>query len=60
MQKALKQLIDTLDKVFEEHEEIGGTDVREQMYDTVHKTHLMSISGMQRNRDKQPTGRWSI
>ena len=31
MKKALKQLINALDKVFEEHEEVGDTAVREQM-----------------------------
>ena len=37
MKKALKQLIDTLDGIFEEHEEVGDTAVRQFMYDAVHK-----------------------
>jgi hypothetical protein len=37
MKKALKKLIDELDDVFGEHEEVGDTYVREQMYDAVHK-----------------------
>lgn len=45
MKKALKQLIDALDKVFEEHAEVGDTDVREQMYDAVHKGFIMPQPG---------------
>jgi len=45
MKKALKQLINALDKVFEEHEEVGDTDVREQMYDAVHKGFIVPETG---------------
>jgi hypothetical protein len=45
MKKALKQLINALDKVFEEHEEVGDTDVREQMYDAVHKGFIVPQPG---------------
>jgi hypothetical protein len=45
MKKALKQLINTLDKVFEEHEEVGDTDVREQMYEAVHKVFIVQQEG---------------
>lgn len=41
MERALKKLIDALDKVFEEHEEVGDTDVREQMYDAVHRGFIV-------------------
>src|SRR5262245_46386651 len=36
MKQALKQLIDDLDAIFEEHEELGDTDVREQMAMAIH------------------------
>jgi len=45
MKKSLKQLINALDKVFEEHEEVGDTDVREQMYDTVRKGFIVPQLG---------------
>jgi hypothetical protein len=45
MKKALKQLINALDKVFEEHDEVGDTDVREQMYDAVHKGFIVPQPG---------------
>jgi hypothetical protein len=41
MKKALEQLINALDKVFEEHEEVGDTAVRELMYDAVHKSFIV-------------------
>lgn len=41
MKKPLKQLLNALDAVFEIHEEVGDTDVREQMYDAVHKTYIV-------------------
>ena len=41
MKKALKQLINALDKIFEVHEEVGDTAVREFMYDAVHKSFIM-------------------
>jgi hypothetical protein len=45
MKKALKELINALDKVFEQHEEVADTDVREQMYDAVHKTFIVPQTG---------------
>jgi hypothetical protein len=45
MKKALKQLINALDQVFEEHEEVGDTDVREQMYDAVYKGFIVPQAG---------------
>jgi len=45
MKKALKQLIDALDKVFDEYEEVGDTDVREQMYEAVHKGFIVPQTG---------------
>ena len=45
MKKALKQLIDALDKVFERHEEVGDTAVREAMYDAVHKSFIKPVKG---------------
>lgn len=45
MKRALKQLINALDKVFEEHDEVGDTDVREQMYDAVHKAFIVPRAG---------------
>jgi len=41
MKKALKQLINALDKVFEEHEEVGDSMVRELMYNAVHKSFIV-------------------
>jgi hypothetical protein len=39
MKKALKQLINALDKLAEDgHDEVMDTDVREQMHDAVYKT----------------------
>ena len=34
--KALKKLLTSLDKIMDKHEEIGDTDVREQMYEAVY------------------------
>jgi hypothetical protein len=45
MPKALKQLINALDKVFAEHKEVGDTDVREQMYYAVHKGFIAPRHG---------------
>jgi len=47
MKKALKQLLNALDKVFEEHEEVGDTAVREFMYDAVHKSFVVPQAGYQ-------------
>jgi hypothetical protein len=40
MKQALKQLIDDLDAIFEEHEELGDTDVREQMAMAIHQAFI--------------------
>ena len=45
MKKALKQLIDELDHVFEEHEEVGDTAVREEMSDAIHKGFILPQAG---------------
>ena len=45
MKKALRQLINTLDKVFETHEEVGDTAVREAMYDAIHKSFIKPVKG---------------
>ena len=47
MKRALKQLLDALDEVSEEHEEVGDTDVREQMSDAVHKGFIVPQPGHQ-------------
>ncbi|HWN96121.1 MAG TPA: hypothetical protein VNT99_13875 [Methylomirabilota bacterium] len=36
IKKALRQLLVALDKIFERHEEIGDTDVREKMFAAIH------------------------
>lgn len=41
MKKPLKGLINALDKIYEEHEEVGDTAVREAMYDAVHKSFIV-------------------
>jgi len=41
VKKALKQLINALDKIFEQHEEVGDTAVREQMHDAVRKGFIV-------------------
>lgn len=43
MKKALKRLIDALDKVFDTHEEVGDTAVREAMYEAVHKSFIKPV-----------------
>jgi hypothetical protein len=45
MKKALKQLINALDRVFAEHEEVGDTAVRQFMYDAVHKSFIVPQPG---------------
>jgi hypothetical protein len=45
MKKALKQLLNALDKIMEEHEEVGDTAVREFMYDAVHKSFIVPQPG---------------
>jgi hypothetical protein len=45
MKKALKQLINALDKVFEQHEEVGDTAVRQFMYGAVHESFIVPQVG---------------
>lgn len=45
IRKALKQLISALDAIFQAHEELGDTDVREKMYDAIHKGFIKPRSG---------------
>lgn len=45
MKKALKQLIDALDRVYEEHEELGDSAVRDQMYNAIHKGFIVPELG---------------
>ena len=45
MKKALKQLLNALDKLIEEQEEVGDTAVREAMYDAVHKSFIVPQPG---------------
>ena len=45
MKKALEQLINALDRVFETDEEVGDTAVREAMYDAVHKSFIKPVKG---------------
>jgi len=37
LEKSLKQLLNTLDKIFEQHEELGDSDVRDRMASVIHK-----------------------
>jgi hypothetical protein len=53
MKKALKQLISGLDKIMEEHEEVGDTAVREAMYEAVHKGFIAPEAGFQLPDDFQ-------
>lgn len=46
MKKALKQLLNSLDKLAEgDHDEVLDTDVREQMHDVVYKTLVEPVAG---------------
>ena len=45
MKKALKQLLNALDRVFETHEEVGDTAVREAMHEAVHKAFIEPVKG---------------
>jgi hypothetical protein len=51
MKKALKQLLNALDKVFENHEEVGDTDVREQMFEAVLKSFIRPEKGYKLPRE---------
>jgi hypothetical protein len=43
MKKALKVLLNAMDKVAEEHEEVGDTAVREQMREAIEKALLAPV-----------------
>lgn len=45
MKKALKILLDALEAVFEEHEEVGDTDVKQSMYEAVHAGFIVPQPG---------------
>lgn len=45
MKTALEQLINDLDHVIEDHEEVGDTDVREQMSEAVRKSFIVPEPG---------------
>ncbi len=45
MKKALKSLINALDRIFESHEEVGDTAVRLAMYEAVHKSFIVPEAG---------------
>src|ERR1700683_1504779 len=40
MKKALKQLLDALDKIYETDGEVGDTAVREAMHEAIHKSFV--------------------
>lgn len=45
MQKALVELVDALAEIEKENDEIGDTDVREQMFEAVHKSFISPEAG---------------
>lgn len=45
MKNVLKRLLDDLDEIFERHEEVGDTDVREQMYVAIRQGFIMPEAG---------------
>src|SRR5262245_52610042 len=45
MKNALKRLLDDLDEILEQHEEVGDTDVREQMYVAIRSGFVMPEAG---------------
>jgi hypothetical protein len=40
LKKALRQLLTALDRIYAKHEEVGDTDVREQIYAAIHKSFI--------------------
>lgn len=51
MKKALKALLDALDRVAEEHDEIYDTDVREQMAEAVMQGWVLQTEGWELQED---------
>jgi hypothetical protein len=45
MKQALKQLLNALDRIYENNEELGDTAVREQMYEAVYKSFIDPQAG---------------
>jgi hypothetical protein len=45
MEKSLKALLNAMDKIFDEHEELGDTAVREQMRAAIEKALLAPVAG---------------
>ncbi len=45
MKKSLKALLNAMDKIFEQHEELGDTAVREQMREAIEKALLAPVAG---------------
>lgn len=45
IKKALRQFLSSLDRIFEKHEEVGDTDVREKMYEAVLMGFIKPRSG---------------
>ncbi|MBX9571431.1 MAG: hypothetical protein K2X77_21220 [Candidatus Obscuribacterales bacterium] len=45
MNKALIELVDALSEIEKENDEIGDTDVREQMFEAVHKSFIAPEKG---------------
>ena len=43
--KALKRLLNALDRIMESHEELGDTDVRERMYEAVFHGFIVQTNG---------------
>lgn len=51
MKKALQQLLNALDKISEEHEEVGDTAVREFMYEAVRNSFIVPQAGYELGDD---------
>ncbi len=45
IKQALRQFLAALDKIFEKHEELGDTDVREQMYRAIYRGFIQPQPG---------------
>jgi hypothetical protein len=43
--KALKQFLVALDRIEDKHDELGDTDVREQIYNAVHRAFINPLNG---------------
>jgi hypothetical protein len=45
IKKALKQLLTAFDKIYAKHEEVGDSDVRDQMYATIYRSFIQPQRG---------------